>query len=583
MKKRTVLIISLSVLILILFIFANKVIFNKNGNGLTLPEVVNDDTSIKMYNTFISLSDMEYFNNVTDPTIHGIVSDKSYVYHIKDGLLTINGVDYLLSIAEDGVLLIYDNNNSLVAKSKEALVSSTDYYNNTNYTKAAVELFKRRGKNVSNATHSEEDLRAYARSKERKYAQYANEDFNSEDYKYLEYAISENYMGVDKTTYSKKRIDEYNSNFIDIVFDIGMKTVFLLDKKVQDAYDDGKNVTVTLYKNGQYLVNADYDRYSFSEYGASKGGFGIVVPGGVKLDLNGSTIKQISDYTLNRSNSNYENRYLIIRIFSGDNITITNGILVGDRSERSYSLASEVGHGIRIYATDNVNNLVIDNMVIKYFSGDAISITRAPRTNGNLSVSNINIRNNYIYALSRQGISISSVDSINIDNNVVYNIIGTSTGACVDVEPSSLYSDSATDYGDLFSATQNYADNVVFSNNIFNNFKTVNLLNTIKDVIFDNNTIMGKLSLRNTDGIIDLKNNYIGNNKFINDIPEGMDIGSLNETIKNHIVIGLEDGAYNTNLFDGKRKPDFVRLYNNDIDIDKISFYYYSWLAGNNR
>ena len=392
------------------------------------------------------------------------------------------------------------------------------------------------------------------------------------------------YPGTDITEYNEELYDNYQNNFKDIIYQIAKETTYLLDDKLQEESKNANenNIVTILLENGQYLVNGDYNKATMGKdeiYGASvEGGVGIVLPSNVVVDLNQSTIKQINDYRNNQNQNDVAeyNRYQIFRIESGKNITIKNGILVGDKAERTLTEHGENGTGILLRTADGdgknyitIENVLIEELIIKYMCGDGIEINSPITTvNWNMTSKNIIIKNNYIYCCNRQGISVVHTNGTTIDHNVIYNIIGTDPSACIDVEPpvNSIASNKST-----LNLSPVAVDNVSIKNNVFNNQKAIDILYNVGDVLLENNEIYGRLGFANTDGKIEFENNSVNNYiHWETFAPEG------NNVFGSYMQIGNNGHSKVYKITDngGKWNPQCVIIHDNSFNNYMLRIHY---------
>lgn len=203
--------------------------------------------------------------------------------------------------------------------------------------------------------------------------------------------------------------------------------------------------------------------------------------------MNGSIIK---------IEPNDQKNYGIISIYGVNNVSISNGILIGDRYEHIYTGDSNhaFGMGIDIRGSQDIS---ISNVYIYNMIGDGIFIDQYKSKKSN----NININNCTIYNNRRQGITVTTADNVHIINNEIYNIneIAPSAGICLE---------------------KNYdtqiIKNIYIYHNKFYNCKSKNgvyIYSNVEDIYIDDNEIYGNI-------YIEEKNNtgndtiHIGNNTF---------------------------------------------------------------------
>lgn len=237
-------------------------------------------------------------------------------------------------------------------------------------------------------------------------------------------------------------------------------------KGINDAikYANNNNITYIKLEKGIYKINYN----------------GIELKSNITLDLNGSQI--IQSETDRESYSNFTFRNL-------KNVTLYNGIIVGDRQEHNFSNNSnsthEWGHGIKIFGGDNIK---IINLEIYDMIGDGIYIC----SEDNKNPTNIKIKNLIISNCRRQGISIIAGENIKIDGCEINNISGTNPQSGIDLES---------------NQGEQVINNICITNNMFYNYG-------------ENNAIM---SIGNVYNCI-IKENFINGNILINDAKEKLEI-----------------------------------------------------------
>lgn len=324
-------------------------------------------------------------------------------------------------------------------------------------------------------------------------------------------------------------------------------------------YASKNNIENIKLEKGTYIIDSQKDpkEYHYQEKG-------ITLKSNMRLDLNGSTIKHIENNRIS---------YSLISIIALDNISISNGILEGDRIKHNYNNEStnEFGHGIDIAGGKNID---ISNLEIKDMTGDGIYITNKKIQPDNYNSNNIKIYNCNIHNCRRQGISVIVADGVEIYNNEIHDINGTNPQSCIDLETggkeskiehvkiynNKLYT-SNTNIG--IQISKNVYEILIYNNEINGSIKTYNAENEIniyKNTI-SNGGIIGILSKSNVedekyyvkkirveDNI--LKNSYISlgrlNNSIIgnNEIENGyISVENMNSAIYNNKIINSENNA----------------------------------------
>ena len=335
------------------------------------------------------------------------------------------------------------------------------------------------------------------------------------------------------------------------------KTLVGINKAIE--YASKNNIENIKLEKGTYIIDSQKDQkeYHYQEKG-------ITLKSNIKLDLNGSTIKHLE---------NNRNSYSLISIIAVNNVSITNGILEGDRINHNYNNGSnnQFGHGIDLAGGQNID---ISNLEIKDMIGDGIYITNKQVNMKYYNSENVKIQSCDIHDCRRQGISVIVADGIEIYNNEIHNIKGTNPQSCIDLETggkdyriehikihdNKLYT-SATNIG--IQISKNIYEIFIYNNEINGSIKTYNAENEIniyKNTI-NNGGIIGVLSKSNIEDekyyvkkirveYNILKNSYISlgrlNNSIIgnNEIENGyISVENMNSAIYNNKIINSENNA----------------------------------------
>lgn len=251
-------------------------------------------------------------------------------------------------------------------------------------------------------------------------------------------------------------------------------------------YAGKNNIKYIKLKNGKYLIDGTNDS-NLSD--------GIEVHvSNITLDLNGSIIKYID---------NSKPSYNIIKLMGVENVTIKNGILIGDRVNHDYETipgTHAYGCGVSINGSKNVE---VSNLKIYDMIGDGIYI-------GNLWDSTQNeynqsedckIINNEINNCRRLGVALIGGINIIIENNEIYNIDGALPKAGIDLEAN----------------TNEIIDNIQIRNNkigsLGSNYAVIVSKNT-RDVLIESNELYGGIQGLDGKTQIDIVENNI-TRKFI--------------------------------------------------------------------
>lgn len=277
-------------------------------------------------------------------------------------------------------------------------------------------------------------------------------------------------------------------------------------------YAKQHNVENIQLENGKYKIDGSYqDPYKVG---------GIKLESNMTLDLNGSTIIQ--------KNCD-EVRYSIIGINEVENVTIKNGIIIGDRENHDYTNKNsthEWGFGIEIKSSENVT---IQNVEICNTTGDGIILTSLYGSKYPIT-KNIDINNARIHNCRRNGISLISAINVNIYENEIYNIEGTAPECAI--------------ISESWDESQVIDEINIYRNKIYSNKIGIDIQAMAKNVnIYENET----------DSSINILTAYEGA-KIANNI--------INDTQLNVIV-------YENKYKEGKR-INKLRIENNDLINSKI-------------
>ena len=247
-------------------------------------------------------------------------------------------------------------------------------------------------------------------------------------------------------------------------------------------YASSNNITNIKLEEGEYLVNGEGDPNTKK---------GIVLASNINLDLNNSKI-------IHETNGSI--RYSAFGLYNLENVTICNGILIGDRYTHDYSSIDsthEWGHAIEIKGCEN---LQIYNLEIKEFTGDGILISYYPNTR---TSSNIRVYNNNIHNCRRQGISITSGKNIKIYDNEIHSIKGTLPACSIDLEP---------DDGSQLVENIEIYNNKMHNDNKLNIFQ---IYNNVKKVYVHDNEINGNIMIYGIMDKVRIENNNIKNGDML--------------------------------------------------------------------
>lgn len=253
-------------------------------------------------------------------------------------------------------------------------------------------------------------------------------------------------------------------------------------------YASKNNIKTIKLEKGTYIIDSQKDSkdYHYQEKG-------ITLKSNMKLDLNGSTIKHIENNRIS---------YSLISIIAVDNISISNGILEGDRIKHNYNNGStnEFGHGIDLAGGKNID---ISNLEIKDMTGDGIYITNKKIQPDNYNSNNIKIYNCNIHNCRRQGISVIVADGVEIYNNEIHDINGTDPQSCIDLET---------------GGKESKIEHVKIYNNKLYSSKTniaLQISKNVYEILIYDNEINGKIMTYNAENKIEIYKNIINNGGIV--------------------------------------------------------------------
>ena len=303
-------------------------------------------------------------------------------------------------------------------------------------------------------------------------------------------------------------------------------------------YASNNNINNIKLEEGKYLINGEGDRNTRK---------GIVLASNINLDLNNSTI-------IHETNGSI--RYSIFALYNIENVSISNGIIIGDRYTHDYETIDsthEWGFGVEIQGSNNIN---IYNLDISEMAGDGIVVSGYTGNGNEKASSNVSINNNTISKCRRQGISVTNANNVKIYDIMVY------------VENIDIHDNEINGNFVMYGSK----DKVKISNNIINN---ASLLFTIPENRANNPNLMNK---------IEMTKNTITSSTFmitnVNDIlidgnhiaRTDTHITSSNVAISNNIYTSLQENKFihKCTTKDGDGKTYNLYLYNNTLPENAI-------------
>lgn len=282
-------------------------------------------------------------------------------------------------------------------------------------------------------------------------------------------------------------------------------------------------------KNKTYLIRG-------YESGQAQGGTdgllettGLVVPSNSVVDVNFATI-QIA--TTNRQN------YHGFTLKNVDNVTIKNGIIIGDNSTHSGS-DGEFGYGVSLLHASNIH---LENLNISKCWGDGINLNNSTGSAGSDN-ENIYIDGCICDDNRRQGMSVESVNGLVVTNSKFINTGHTaykSPCSGVDIEPGNSY---------------NLCQNIEFDHCIFEGNRRSGLIAT-------NSTIINHVQVRNCS----LVNNMQGQ-ESINDHGNLSFVRGQYILVENCKIGGTNTGNiyFRTGHSGSESEHNYITLRNNTI------------------
>ena len=314
-------------------------------------------------------------------------------------------------------------------------------------------------------------------------------------------------------------------------------------------YAAKNNIKQIKFEKGHYLIRGTGNR------NVKKG---IQIKSNISIDLNNSVFEH---------EENNQIRYSIFTLYNIENVSLKNGIIIGDREKHNYDdieSTHEWGYGIEIQGSTNIE---IENLQIQSTTGDGILIT-SYKDNGRLINSeNIKIYNNNIYDCRRQGISIICGKNIEIYDNEIHQINGTAPGATIDLEPD--------------NETQLVENVKIYNNKLYNkdNKTTIQIIKYIKNIQIYDNIINGNISISAEQEKGKVSNNIISNGtiKFSipsNNITENRLINKL-EILDNNFtncsisIVNVKNLLFDSNKLNGSK----IVIQNSNVAISNNEFY----------
>lgn len=247
-------------------------------------------------------------------------------------------------------------------------------------------------------------------------------------------------------------------------------------------YANKKNIKYLKFEKGEYLINGSATE-NVHESDKEKG---IILKSNIILDLNGAKFIQETTNTPN---------YAIFTITNVENVTIKNGMIIGDRENHIYTSnypTHEWGFGIDIRSRSI--NIQISNLEIYNLTGDGIYIGNNPNLSKyNAVPTNITICDSIIYNCRRQGISILCSDNLRIYNNHIYKISGTRPESTLDIEP--------------WNKNQIVQNVKIYNNKMEQYILIHNEMENLYNIQINDNILYKELDIRDEKNVVEVYNN----------------------------------------------------------------------------
>ena len=218
--------------------------------------------------------------------------------------------------------------------------------------------------------------------------------------------------------------------------------------------------------------------------------------------------------------------YILFRLTLVDNVKITGGALIGERSHRS-----SLGYGVYM---DGATNCSISNINISNFYGDGVYVGGSLCNNININqvISNNNVR---------QGMSISNVKNIHVSNSSFINTNGLSPQSGIDIEPNSGFTIANVTIENVTTSGNSGSGIIVTGVSSVIPIKNI----TLKNIISANNSgdgiavTGGATSAAYIQGL-DIYNLKVDTNGSI-----GAVVAGVNNANMSHVVINQSSGLSN--------------------------------------
>jgi Pectate lyase superfamily protein len=172
---------------------------------------------------------------------------------------------------------------------------------------------------------------------------------------------------------------------------------------LQAAFDKGAGTGGTVFvPDGIYMIDAVSER---------------------RLKVRSDTTLHLAPHATLRAIPNGSNKYALLTVVGSSNVTITGGLLEGDRA-RHTGKGGEEGMGLSII--EGAKNVTVDGVTSKEMWGDGFFVSKAQGVTFCSVVADHN---------RRQGLSVIEADQLEVTTSVFSNTQGTAPSAGIDLEP----------------------------------------------------------------------------------------------------------------------------------------------------
>ena len=215
---------------------------------------------------------------------------------------------------------------------------------------------------------------------------------------------------------------------------------YLLDLETWEIADDGSDPIGTraafndalawAVDNGYDKVRVPAGTYLVGEKTTDNYSAGIEIPGSMTLAFDDGAIVQMA--------ANDTWNYCVIAIRGQEDVTITGGVIRGERADHTYAGggAHDEGHGICVEGASE--RVLIEGVELTELTGDGVLIVGQSEKG---SCEDVTIRASELHHNRRQGVSIVGGVRVLIEDNTIHHIEGTAPQFGIDIESLSFTSE----------------------------------------------------------------------------------------------------------------------------------------------